>query len=926
MSSLTDVKKQDAQLSLQGMASNIGINLAIAAGVLLAFVILRPSNNLVYAPRYKYAEETKQPPRIPKGLFSWFKPTTSTPDDVLLRMIGYDALLFIRFLRMLRKLLYAMTAIGVVVLMPINTVATSLTGDWPPYDLDFLSISTINDKTRGNGNVAWYWSHAIGTWIFSILIYRTIYQNYGEYVKLRQQYFESEEYQQSMHARTLLLYNLPTALQSDEALTRWIKGMNLAYPVEQVFIGRRNGRLAKYVEEHDEAVRKLEILLSNHLKDGDVIVGKRPTLRLGGFLCWGGRKVDAIEHYSDKVQKLSEKIIKARQNMSNSKPTSYGWVSFANVSWAHATAKHLSSDSSPLRRIAQSAANQPRVELAPQPKDIVWSNLSLNEHVRNSKRLIASLLFYGFVFLWFIPSSFLSASSNVTAFIRLFPNSDQFLREHAVFVSLLVSWFTPIVMAIFLLILPKIMRMLSQQQGYFTGTSLDRQVLAKLYIFFIVNNLLVFTVSSTMISMYLQINKAVQGTESLTAGQFFSTLGHNLTDIAKNMSDVSNFWVNYVSLKGVGVIMDLAQVVAFLSITLRKLLTRPSPRQLQEFTRPNAFDYPLFYNILIFFFTIGLVYSVIAPLVLPFTLLYFLLATMVFRYLLMYVFITSVETGGQIWRVLINRLLVSTLFFQLIMLGVLNLKGASGPAIFTGPLPFMTLAFKVYCHRRFDPHVYYYTPDTEASVREATPPKRSAGFRFGDPAFFTELPVPMVHECVRHLLPQLYGARSKSTKTTKELTRHRSVRHLSVIQDKKGHELQFQSIEKEELEMDDSIEGVQGYYKFEENEELMHPAQPKQVGDGDRYAATRPLINHEDSDEEDGKSMAGSTQTATYNDLEYFVAGRAYRTHDPRNLDRHEVIEMAHIYRDHRQRQPPSPPKPQHRLFFHGNNGNVSEY
>jgi len=64
--------------------------------------------------------------------------------------------------------------------------------------------------------------------------------------------------------------------------------------------------------------------------------------------------------------------------------------------------------------------------------------------------------------------------------------------------------------------------------------------------------------------------------------------------------DVSTYWVNYVSLKGLGVIVDLAQVVVLLTVTLRyvkrhlrlvpialttlshrKLFTRPSPRQLQ---------------------------------------------------------------------------------------------------------------------------------------------------------------------------------------------------------------------------------------------------------------------------------------------------------------------------------------------------------
>lgn len=309
------------------------------------------------------------------------------------------------------------------------------------------------------------------------------------------------------------------------------------------------------------------------------------------------------------------------------KKTNYGWISYDKVAWAHANAKYLASKSSPLlslpKRIGEGI--QPTIELAPQPKDIIWSNLSMNEHLRRSKRLIASFIFYGFVFFWFIPSSFLSASSNVKDFLRLFPNSKIFMKEHPTFISLLSSWFTPIVMAIFFFILPKILRFMSQQQGYMTGTSLDRQVLSKLFVFFIINNLLVFTVSSTLLAVYSEINQAVQSGTSLTVQQFFSTMGNNLTQVAKNLSgkkkiciyadntnfeiDVSTYWVNYVSLKGLGVIVDLAQIFVLLTVTLRykyrknylhisnylliiylkfyiyarnrKLFTRPSPRQLQ---------------------------------------------------------------------------------------------------------------------------------------------------------------------------------------------------------------------------------------------------------------------------------------------------------------------------------------------------------
>ncbi|KAI8379715.1 uncharacterized protein BYT42DRAFT_569744 [Radiomyces spectabilis] len=951
MASLDDIRQQqkvDAKLGLTGLATQLGINCAMSFGVLMAFNILRPNNSLVYAPKYKYSSKSKQPPAIGTGFFAWFKPVMKTEDDVLLDKLGFDVVLFIRFMRMLRRLLYSMTAIGVFVLIPLNVLATSFTGEWPPYQgLDFLSISTINyydGKFHSDGNLKWYWVHALATWVFSLLIYRSLWTNYRDYVELRRRYFESNEYQQSTHARTLMVTNVPAALQSDQALARWVDTLGLKYPPQQVLIGRRNHELAKCVEQHDAAVRKLEILLSNHLKDGTVIMGKRPMIRVKR----GEPKVDAIEYYSERVETLSEKINNIRSHIASSKATNYGWISYSHVSWAHANAKQLASRSSVF-----GTDSRIRIELAPQPKDIVWNNLSLNEYARKMKQLVATIVFYGFVFLWFIPSSFLSASSNVKDFIRLFPDSDTFLENHHTFVSLMSSWFTPIVMAIFFLILPKMLRLLSQQQGYTTETSLDRQVLAKLYIFFIINNLLVFTVSSTLLSMYSQIHKAVQGKQELTAQEFFSTMGDNLTQIAKNLSDVSEFWVNYVSLKGLGVIMELAQLFALLSVTLRKLFTRPSPRQLQEFTRPTAFDYPLYYNVLIFFFTVGLVYSVIAPLVLPFTLMYLLLATMVFRYLLMYVFVTKIESGGQIWRLLINRLLASTLLYQIVMIGILNLKGARVPSVITVPLPILTLLFKWYCRRRFDPQVYYYMPSVENHVSSVDPSrkwnesKHAAGLRFGDPAFFAELPIPMIHERVRHLIPRLYGARRHHTtaKTVQSnITRQKSVRHLSVLEGKNGHAIQFQSIAETELELDDSTEGVQGLYKFEDNPPCVTPSTPisslavkkKNNKPENKYSDDQPLMGNEDEEEEEEgqeddafqdqrsvlqhPSMQSSANASTIlqspdnfyhnRDMEYFVAGRSYRWHDPLTLDRPDVIEMAHLYRERTPGMTPSCPPP----------------
>lgn len=56
---------------------------------------------------------------------------------MLIPIIGYDAITFIRFMRMLRSMLYFMTFFGVCVLIPINVYATSKTGyvAYVPCDL-----------------------------------------------------------------------------------------------------------------------------------------------------------------------------------------------------------------------------------------------------------------------------------------------------------------------------------------------------------------------------------------------------------------------------------------------------------------------------------------------------------------------------------------------------------------------------------------------------------------------------------------------------------------------------------------------------------------------------------------------------------------------------------------------------------------------
>jgi hypothetical protein len=289
---------------------------------------------------------------------------------------------------------------------------------------------------------------------------------------MRQRYFESAEYQSSVHSKSLLIMNVPSDLQSDEKLRKWMQQICTKYPIQQASIGRRSGLLNEVMEKHEASVRELENTLANYLKDGKVSAN-RPMKTIGRKFGCGGRKVDAIDYLSHQVQTYEDQIEHIRSNVQGIKPENYGWVSFSRVGWAHAAAKQLRNGVP--SKFKTGAMSAPSIRLAPAPNDVIWTNISISQAGRRSKKFFWNIVFYLFLIIWFVPTCILSASSNIKNLISLFPNSKAFQKANPFFISLIEAWFAPLIMALFFLILPHILRGISRRQGYLTKTSLDRQ-------------------------------------------------------------------------------------------------------------------------------------------------------------------------------------------------------------------------------------------------------------------------------------------------------------------------------------------------------------------------------------------------------------------------------------------------------------------
>lgn len=173
------------------MASSIGVTIGIA----IAFSLLRPYNSVVYAPKLKHADEKRAPPPLGKGIFAWVSPLWSTTEQDMVNLVGLDATVFMRFTRMCRNIFLVLSLIGCCVLIPVNYTKSIV----------FEGDSWLSQITPLNvwGDV--HWALVAVVWLMNIIVCGSLWWNYRKILHLRRAYFESEEYQLGLHARTLMV-------------------------------------------------------------------------------------------------------------------------------------------------------------------------------------------------------------------------------------------------------------------------------------------------------------------------------------------------------------------------------------------------------------------------------------------------------------------------------------------------------------------------------------------------------------------------------------------------------------------------------------------------------------------------------------------------------------------------------------------------
>ena len=130
-------------------------------------------------------------------MFAWLKPVLRTKESELVECIGLDAAIFLRFTKLCRNIFICLSIIGCGVMIPLNLTQSNMSSR--DTLSAFATMTPLYIKTEAA------WSQVVCAWCFDIIVVFFLWRNYKAVAALRRRYFQSSDYQRSLHARTLMV-------------------------------------------------------------------------------------------------------------------------------------------------------------------------------------------------------------------------------------------------------------------------------------------------------------------------------------------------------------------------------------------------------------------------------------------------------------------------------------------------------------------------------------------------------------------------------------------------------------------------------------------------------------------------------------------------------------------------------------------------
>ncbi|TKY65146.1 CSC protein HYP1 [Spatholobus suberectus] len=651
---------------LAALLTSVGINLGLCFIFFTLYSILRkqPGNISVYAPRLVAEGKCQEGDQFNSACLlptaGWVRKAWETSEEEFLSTAGLDAFVFMRIFVLSLKIFTFGAIVGLLILLPINYMGSQLrdNSDFQNKSLDSFSISNVNNGSNR------LWIHFFAAYVFTGVVCILLYYEYEYISSKRIACFYSSK--PEPHHFTILVRGIPVPLGSTctDIVERFFQE-NHPSTYHSHSVVRRSSKLQILITDAERLYQRL-----TQLEHKDNAPQRH---RCDGCLGLFGHKVDMVDNYEKTLGDIADNV-RIEQSLVAGKEVPAAFVSFKSRFDA-AIALNIQEGVNPTDWIT---------EQAPEPHDVYWPFFSVTFIRRWISKLVAYVACNVLTILFFIPVALVQGLTHLDQLETMFPSLRCILRMAVV--SQVITGYLPIlILQMFLSFVPPIMIMLSSLQGYISWSQTQKSACAKV---------LWFTIWNIFLANVLSGSALYRLTIFLEPKEFPRVL-------AEAVPAQASFFIAYVVTFGwTTIASELFQLIPLFYNYINKIFGGDNGGD--DFEAPSI-PYHSEIPRILFFGLLGVIFFILAPLILPFLLVYFCLGYIIYRNQLLNVYVAKYQTGGEFWPTVHNDAIFSLVLMHIIVIGIFGMKKLPVASALTLPLPILTLLFNEYCQKRFFP-------------------------------------------------------------------------------------------------------------------------------------------------------------------------------------------------------------------------------
>ncbi|KAI3921781.1 hypothetical protein MKX01_005470 [Papaver californicum] len=642
--------------------------------LLFAFLSKNPSNHVIYYPsRILRGLEPTESAKT-RNPFTWIVECLKSTEEDIVATSGVDTAVYFVFLSTVLGILVISGVVLLPVLLPLAATEriakpSESTSNGTFNNLDKLAMGNIRNKSPR------LWAFLLGTYWVSIVTLFMLFKAYRHVSKLRARALSSPEGKPEQYA--ILVRDLPPLAPGQNRKEQVDSYFRKLHPETfyKSMVVTNNKELDKIWGELDGYRKKLvraEAIFAaskeNHPE------GTRPMHKIG-FLGLLGEKVDTIEYCNKKIAELSPKWVSEQKSTMTDKQEDASLVFFTSRSAAVSAAQTIHAVKLDTWTVSE----------APEPRQLIWGNLPINFFHREIRQYIVYAIVAVTIFFYMIPITFVSAFTTLENLKKLLPFMKVIVDIPAL-KTVLEAFLPQLALLLFLMLLPKFLMFLSKTEGIPEESHIIRASAGKYFYFSVLNVFLGVTLGGTLFRTF----KTIQHQPDM----IIELLGDGLPDNA-------TFFLTFVALRFfVGYGLEISRLFPLIVFHIKKKFLCKTEADVKEAWAPGDLSYATRVPNDMLIITITLCYSVIAPLIIPFSAVYFGLGWLIQRNQALKVYMPRYESYGRMWPHIHTRIVAALIIYQIAMIGYFGIKKFPYSVLLI-PLPISSLVFSFVCSKKF---------------------------------------------------------------------------------------------------------------------------------------------------------------------------------------------------------------------------------